>query len=124
MTGETDRAPARDPQDLERLLIDRQHAGDVDGMVALFEPQAVVDCGDGKSLHGHKDIRGYFVEVVASGRKFARGHQQPALICGDLALTSTRLPDGSVTAEVARRQGNGTWLWAIDRYTIATEQGS
>jgi hypothetical protein len=116
--------PARDPQDLERLLIDRQHAGDVDGMVALFEPQAVVDCGEGKFLHGHPEIRRYFTDVVASGRKFARGAQQPALICGELALTSTRLPDGSVTAEVARRQRDGTWLWAIDRYTIATEQRS
>jgi len=124
MTGETNRAPARDPQDLERLLIDRQHAGDVDGMVALFESQAVVDCGEGKFLHGHREIRSYFEEVIAGGRKFARGKQQPALICGELALTSTRLPDGGVTAEVARQQSDGTWLWAIDRYTIATEQRS
>ena len=79
-------------------------------MVALFEPQAVVDCGEGKFLHGHPEIRRYFTEIVASGRKFARGAQQPALICGELALTSTRLPDGSVTAEVARRQSDGTWL--------------
>jgi hypothetical protein len=68
------------------------------------------------------EIRSYFAEVIASGRKFARGEQQAALICGDLALTSTRLPDGSVTAEVARRQSDGTWLWAIDRYAIAVEQ--
>lgn len=119
-----DSNPARDPQDLERFLIDRQHAGDVDGMVALFEPQAVVDCSEGKFLHGHPEIRRYFTEVVASGRKFARGVQQPALICGDLALTSTRLPDGSVTAEVARRQSDGTWLWTIDHYTIANERRS
>jgi hypothetical protein len=118
------RHPARDPQDLEQLLIDRQHAGDVEGMVALFELQAVVDCGDGKVLHGHEEIRRHFAEVIASGRKFARGAQQPALIGADLALTSTRLPDGSVTAEVARRQADGTWLWAIDRYTIAVEQRS
>ena len=124
MTGQANRLPARDPQDLERFLIDRQHDGDVDGMVALFEPRAEVDCGEGRFLHGHQQIRAYFIEVVASGRKFARGEQQPALICGDLALTSTRLPDGSVTAEVARRQSDGTWLWAIDRYTIATEQRS
>ena len=124
MTRQTERQPARDPQDLERLLIDRQHVGDVEGMVALFERQAVVDCGEGKLLHGRDESRHYFTEVVASGRKFARGEQQPALICGDLALTSTRLPDGSVTAEVARRQSDGNWLWAIDRYTIATEQRS
>ncbi len=117
-------ALARDPQDLERLLVDRQHAGDVERMVALFEPQAAVDCGEGKFLHGHDEIRRYFAEAVAGGRKFARGRQQPALVCGDLALTSTQLPDGSVTAEVARRQSDGNWLWAIDRYTIAIEQRS
>jgi hypothetical protein len=27
--------------------------------------------------------------------------------------------DGSVTAEVARRQGDGTWLWVIDQFSIA-----
>ena len=122
MTEHANREPARDPQDLERLLIARQHAGDVEGMVALFEPQAVVDCGESRFLRGHREIRQYFAEIVASGRKFAKGEQQAALICGDLALTSTRLPDGSVTAEVARRQRDGTWLWAIDRYTIATER--
>jgi len=122
MTEQTNSRPAHDPQDLERLLIARQHAGDVEGMVALFEPQALVDCGEGRLLRGHQEIRQYFLEVVASGRKFAHGEQQAALICGDLALTSTRLPDGSVTAEVARRQKDGTWLWAIDQYTIASEQ--
>jgi hypothetical protein len=122
MTGQMNREPARDPQDLERLLIARQHAGDVEGMVALFEAQALVDCGEGRLLRGHQEIRRYFLEVVASGKKFTRGQQQPALLNGDLALTSTRLPDGSVTAEVARRQSDGTWLWTIDQYTIAFEQ--
>jgi hypothetical protein len=122
MTEHANREPALDPQDLERLLVARQHAGDIEGMVALFEPQALVDCGDGHLLHGHGEIRRYFVEVIASGRKFARGVQQAALLCGDLALTSTRLADGSVTAEVARRQSDGTWLWAIDQYTIASER--
>jgi len=124
MTGQTNSKAPRDPQELERLLVARQHDGDVEGMVALFEPRATVDCGEGRFLRGREEIRRYFVETVASGRRFARGEQQAALVCGDLALTSTRLPDGSVTAEVARRQSDGTWLWAIDRYTIATEQRS
>jgi hypothetical protein len=53
------------------------------------------------------------------GRKFDFGDQRAAIISGDLALTSTRLPDGSVTAEIARRQGDGTWLWVIDQFSIA-----
>jgi hypothetical protein len=44
--NEKERQPARDPQDLERFLIDRQHAGDTEGMTALFEPYAVIDCSD------------------------------------------------------------------------------
>jgi ketosteroid isomerase-like protein len=119
MLDASPRAPVRDPQDLERLLVARQHAGDVEGMMALYEPQAVVDCGEGRLLQGKEAIRAYFAGVVATGRKFAFGEQRPSLISGDLALTSTRLPDGTVTAEVARRQADGIWLWIIDKFTNA-----
>lgn len=47
MNNPTRRKPAYDPQELEPLLISRQPAGDVDGMTALFEPDAVIDRGDG-----------------------------------------------------------------------------
>lgn len=119
MSDASTRAPARDPQDLERLLVTRERAGDVEGMMALYEPQAVVDCGEGRLLQGKDAIRAYFAGVVATGRKFAFGEQRPAVISGDLALTSTRLPDGTVTAEVARRQADGTWLWIIDKFSNA-----
>ena len=115
------REPAQDPQDLERLLVDRQHAGDVEGMVALFEPDAVVDTreGDnpgGRLIRGHAEIRAFFVALCATGRKFHRGEQAPAVINGALALTGTLRSDGEMTAEVARRQSDGTWLWTIDKY--------
>jgi len=113
------REPARDPQDLERLLVTRERAGDVDGMVALYEPRAVLDNGSGPLTQGREAIRAFFADLVAMGRKFEIGDQRPAIVSGDLALTSTRLPDGSVTAEVARRQGDGTWLWVIDQFAIA-----
>jgi ketosteroid isomerase-like protein len=118
MPEELSRAAVRDPQDLERLLVSRQRAGDVDGMVALYEADAVLDVGAGQQVRGREAIRAYFTGVVAEGRVFAVGEQRPARISGDLALTSTRLPDGSVTAEVARRQSDGTWLWVIDRFSM------
>ena len=118
MPDKPSREPARDPQDLERLLVSRQRAGDVEGMVALFEPDAVVDSSDGKLARGRAAIRAFFAEQVTAGRKFQIGEQRPALVSGDLALTSTGLPDGSVTSEVARRQADGTWLWVIDRYSV------
>jgi hypothetical protein len=35
-------------------------------------------------------------------------------VAGDVALTSTRF-QGGATAEIARRQPDGSWLWAADQ---------
>ncbi len=124
MSERTNRRPAYDPQDLERLLVSRENAGDVDGMTALYEPQALLDSGEGQLTRGREAIRELFGELVAAGRKFQTGEQRAAMVCGDLALTSTCFPDGTVTAEVARRQNDGTWLWVIDRFSISAEATS
>ena len=118
MVNDSIQEPAHDPQDLERFLVSRQRAGDVEGMLALFEPNAVIDINDRRLTRGQDAIRALYVELVATGRKFEMGVQRPALISGDLALTSTHLSDGSVTSEVARRQNDGTWLWVIDKYSV------
>jgi ketosteroid isomerase-like protein len=118
MAAEVVREPARDPQDLEPMFVTRQRAGDVDGMVALYEPDAIVDCGDGPPLRGLDAIRAYFAGTVAEGRQFSFGKQRPAVIVGELALTSSRFPGGSVSSEIARRQRDGTWLWVIDRFSV------
>jgi hypothetical protein len=112
-----------DPQDLERQLVARENAGDVNGMTALFEPNAVIEINDGRVVRGKDAIHEFFTKLQAiglgpEGRRFKLGEQRPALICGDLALTSTRSIDGDVTSEVARRQGDGTWLWVIDRWSV------
>jgi len=124
MSEQTNRGLAYDPQDLERLLVSRENMGDVDGMAALYEPQALLDRGGGRLTHGREAIRKFYGEVVATGRKFELGEQRAAMVCGDLALTSTRLPDGTVTAEIARRQSDGTWLWVIDQFSISSESAS
>jgi hypothetical protein len=100
MSEQTNRAPAYDPQDLERLLVTRENVGDVDGMAALYEPRALLDCGEGPLLHGQEAIRKFYSELIATGRKFEMGEQRAAMVRGDLALTSTHLLDGTVTAEV------------------------
>ena len=117
------REAAYDPQDLERLLVARENTGDVSGMTALFAQDAVVQLGDGQEVRGREAIHAFFAKLQVTGfgpekRKFQLGEQRPALICGDLALTSVRSRDGNVTSEVARRQGDGTWLWVIDRYSV------
>lgn len=127
MADPTRRDPIYDPQELERLLVARENAGDVDGMTALVEPDAVIDLNDGLNdgqlLRGKEAIHEFFTKLQVTGlgpegRRFGLGKQRPALICGDLALTSTRSIDGDITSEVARRQADGTWLWVIDRYSV------
>ena len=56
MSDLTGREPIYDPQELERLLVARENAGDVDGMTALFEPDAVIDLGDGRLVRGKEAI--------------------------------------------------------------------
>jgi ketosteroid isomerase-like protein len=118
MSDATGSEPARDPQELERLLVARQHAGDVAGMVALYVPDAAIDVGGGEILRGREAIREYFAGLVAAGRKFQVGEQRAALVVENLALTSTKFPDGSVSSEIARRQSDGTWLWVVDRFSV------
>ena len=65
MTDEAGREPARDPQDLEQLLVSRERAGDVEGMVALYEPYAVLDCGDGRLMQGREAIQAFYAGLVA-----------------------------------------------------------
>ena len=70
---------------------------------------------DGGEITGHEDIRAKYTVVLARGPRFSLGNQQPAMIHGDIALTSTWFDDGGAAAEVARRQTDGTWLWLIDK---------
>jgi len=110
--------PIRDPQELERQLIARANAGDVDGMVALFEPHAVLAIGGGKFARGTEEIREFYASLLASGFVFHAGEPYPVILNGELALTSSRYPNGTISSEVARKQADGTWLWAIDYPTI------
>jgi ketosteroid isomerase-like protein len=111
--------PAREPNDLGRFLVERANAGDLEGLVALYTPDAVLALPAGQIAVGTEAIRAAFEQLLAGRPQFQPGEQAPALVCGDLALTSTRLASGAVTAEVARRQPDGTWRWAIDQPSIA-----
>jgi ketosteroid isomerase-like protein len=116
-----ERVSAHEPEELERLFVQRVNAGDVDGLVALFEPKALVAFAPGEVAEGSGAIRRMFEAMVASGEQLTLGDQQPSLRVGELAFGSTRLADGGVTAEVARRQPDGTWLWVIDQWNVLAD---
>lgn len=113
------RKAAREPNDLERLFVERANAGDLDGLVALYEPDAVLDSGNGEVAVGTQEIREFFARFLADRPQLDPSLQSEALRSGELALTSSRLSNGDITAEVARRQPDGTWLWVVDQFALA-----
>jgi ketosteroid isomerase-like protein len=105
------------PDDLARLWRERANEGDIDGILALYEPGAVTTFLTGASQLGHEEIRAALEKVLANRKPGAStsGEMRPTLIASDLALTSARIGDTRVTAEVARRQPDGSWLWVLDK---------
>jgi ketosteroid isomerase-like protein len=118
MAVTTSRPRAADPNDLGRYFVERANAGDVDGLVALYEPAAVLAFPPGHIATGHAEIRAVYEGFVASAPVLPPGRQRPALVAGDLAMTATELVGGGVTVEVAHRQPDGYWLWAMDHPTF------
>ncbi|WP_433351886.1 YybH family protein [Microtetraspora malaysiensis] len=118
MTSGDVRERAVQPEDLSRFIVERLNAGDVEGLVALYEPDAVLALPNGQVATGSEEIRQAYKHLVADRPTFTPGQQLPTLRNGDLALTSVRLPDGGATVEVARRQPDGTWLWVIDQPSL------
>jgi ketosteroid isomerase-like protein len=107
---------ALEPEDLERLFLQRANAGDVDGVVELYEADAVLAFPPGELTVGTDAIRAVYAKLLADPPAFD-GTIRPSIRAGDLALTMSTRP-GNATAEVARRQPDGTWRWLIDQPNV------
>lgn len=109
---------ALEPNDLEKLFVERANAGDLDGLLALYEPYATLVNDDGQVFEGLEQIRAFFETFLAGQPQLSPSDQSPAVISGNIALTSSHLASGDVTAEIARRQPDGTWLWVVDHFAL------
>ena len=114
-----ERPVATQPEDLSRMVVERLNAGDVEGLAALYEPHATLALPGGRTATGTDQIRAAYQRLLADRPRFEPGEQLPTLRSGELAMTSTRLTNGAVTAEVARRQPDGTWLWVLDQPNVS-----
>ena len=113
----TDPTLAQDPEDLARLFNERANAGDVEGLVALYEPEAVLAAGAVVAT-GHAEIRRFYADLLSRRSEFPSAETLPAIRNGAIALTSARLPNGTISVETARLQAEGGWRWIIDQLKI------
>lgn len=118
--GGPGRPKAENPADLARLFLDRANAGDVAGVVALYEADAVLAFPPGEITIGADAIWEVYEKFLSQRPTLTSAGQSEPLVNRDVALTSTRLPSGGATVEVARRQPDGTWLWAVDQPELSS----
>jgi len=111
---------ALQPADVSTLFERRFAEGDLDGLMSLYEDDAVFPTPRGTST-GHNEIRATLEAYLDSGAKLVFG-ESLVFPAGDLAMIHTpwtmQMPDGSspsgATAEVVRRQPDGSWKFVID----------
>src|SRR6202050_1537323 len=94
MSGDRGPQRATQPEDLGRFFVERANAGDLEGLVALYEPSAVLAVPGGAPAAGTDAIRRALGQFLTGNPKLS-GVSQPALRFGDLALTSTRFDGGA-----------------------------
>ncbi|EOM76125.1 DUF4440 domain-containing protein [Rhodococcus rhodnii] len=112
----TTHEPARTPEDLTRLFVERSNRGDAAGVAALYELDAVMAYPPGSRTVGRAAIEELWASVLAHRPHFDPEPPLPTLRCGDLALTATPPRDGAgARAQVVRRQPDGTWLRVLDQ---------
>ena len=112
--------PARIPQDIHPLFLDAFNGGDVDALVALYEPNAVLVTGNGPAL-GRDAIGEAYRHILADDARIELTTQTVLESSEGLAVLHaswTYHRGGSASAglstEVVRRQPDGSWLFVID----------
>jgi uncharacterized protein (TIGR02246 family) len=118
--------PATDPEQLHGLFEQAFNAGDIEALMALYEPDAALIPQPGMVVEGTAAIRDSLRWFLDRGGRITLDTKL-VLRVGDLAylantwaLTGGTMPDGgpaalgATTAEVARRRPDGTWRYVID----------
>jgi uncharacterized protein (TIGR02246 family) len=118
--------PATEPEQIHRLFEQAFNAGDVEALMALYEPDAALIPQPGAMAEGTTAIRDslrWFLDrrgTITLETKLVVRVGDLAFLANRWSLSGGTMPDGSpaelgaTTAEVARRQPDGTWRYVID----------
>jgi uncharacterized protein (TIGR02246 family) len=114
-----------EPQEMNGAFAAAVRSGDVEQVLALYEPDALLAPQPGLRARGLEQIRAALDALIAIGGTI-ESRNNYCMEVGDLALLQgewqlrTKAPDGSPlvlgsrTAEIVRRQPDGSWLYVVD----------
>lgn len=117
--------PAQKPEDVDAMFERGINAGDVEAVVALYEPEGTLVAMPGQPLTGREAIRAAIQGFVDAGTNL-KLVVNSVVIGGDVAMVyndwtgTMRGPDGATidisgkAIEICRRQPDGSWLFVID----------
>jgi uncharacterized protein (TIGR02246 family) len=117
---------ARTPEDCDRLFAEHVNAGDLEALLALYEPGCTLVRADGDAATGHAAIREVLGRLVAMRPtirteivKVVRTGGDLAIVYNDWSMAAKRADGTPIersgkALEVVRRQADGTWRFAID----------
>jgi uncharacterized protein (TIGR02246 family) len=116
---------ATTPEQVHRVFEETFNAGDIDGLLELYESDAALIAQPGTVAHSRDQIRDALQGFLALNGRITLDTRLVVTV-GDLAYLANTWslsgtgPDGNpvvlgaTTAEVARRQADGTWRYVID----------
>ncbi len=117
--------PANTPEELQQQIVAAITGGDINTAVTLYERDAALVPEPGTVATGTEAIRGALEQFMATEPQGSI-ETTSVLYSGDLALIQGKWkyvlsgPDGNplemsgTSAEVARRQADGTWKYVLD----------
>ena len=112
--------PASKPSEIHARFLDAFNRGDVEALVALYEPNAALVTRDG-TVVGHEAIRNAYQQMLSGSARMELETRTVIEYAEGLALLHaiwTYHRDGKATpgmsSEVVRRQPDGSWLFVID----------
>ena len=111
--------PAFTPREIHLLFEQAFNTGDIEGILGLYEPDAVLVVG-GEPVTGYAGIRDAFNAFLAGGarmkldtRAVVESAEGLAVLHGAWSLGPPTATQG-VSTEVVRRQPDGSWMFVID----------
>jgi uncharacterized protein (TIGR02246 family) len=112
--------PAYSPAEIHTLFLRAFNLGDVDALIALYEPDAILVV-DGNRVSGRENIRNAYESILQrrgrmslETRSVVESPQGLAVLHGGWVVEGGEVVTRGLSTEVVRKQPDGTWLFVID----------